>query len=197
MSMETNDEIIWELKRTKNLFFCINFLWSILFRFCVSCFLIYIVFVYFDKLHFLIFVFIALIIFYYLFGIILSINLKTIQITYNNFILKKYIGSDIILPLGSFYICEEDEIIKISFDTIITIRKLAIKAILPKYFFIDFSNTNIQEIYETIKPYIKNSLIQMNQNDYNCFKNNSKDGLPNNYINFCEIDILRKEQDNG
>ena len=37
----------------------------------------------------------------------------------------------------------------------------------------------------------------MNENDYNCFKNNSKDELPNNYINFCEIDILRKEQNNG
>lgn len=102
-----------------------------------------------------------------------------------------------VLPLGTFYMCEEDEIIKISFDTIIAIRPLTIKAILPKYFFIDFSITNIQEIYEIIKPYIKNSLIQMNENDYNCFKNNSKDGLPNNYINFCEIDILRKEQNNG
>ena len=132
-----------------------------------------------------------------MFGIFLSINIKTIQITTNNFILQKYIGSDMVLPLGTFYMCEEDEIIKISFDTIIAIRPLTIKAILPKYFFIDFSITNIQEIYEIIKPYIKNSLIQMNENDYNCFKNNSKDGLPNNYINFCEIDILRKEQNNG
>ena len=39
----------------------------------------------------------------------------------------------------------------------------------------------------------------MNENDYNCFKNNSffKDGVPNNYINFCEIDILRKGKNNG
>ena len=184
--METNDEVIWELKRTKNLFFCINFLWSILFRFCVSSFLIYIVFVYFDKLHFLIFVFIVLIILYYLFGVVLSLNLKTIQITHNNFILKKYIGSDIILPLGSFYICEEDEIIKISFDTIITIRKLAIKAILPNYFFIDISNTNIQDLYETINLYIKNSYKHINQNDYNCFKNTSLyiDGFAIAYIDF-------------
>ncbi len=132
-----------------------------------------------------------------MFGIFLSINIKTIQITTNNFILQKYIGSDMVLPLGTFYMCEEDEIIKISFDTIIAIRPLTIQSILPKYFFIDFSNTNIQEIYEIIKPCIKNSLIQMNENDYNCFKNNSKDGLPNNYINFCEIDILRKEKNNG
>ncbi|WP_334087292.1 hypothetical protein, partial [Helicobacter typhlonius] len=138
-----------------------------------------------------------LIILYYLFGIFLSINIKTIQITTNNFILQKYIGSDMVLPLGTFYMCEEDEIIKISFDTIIAIRPLTIQSILQKYFFIDFSNTNIQEIYEIIKPCIKNSLIQMNENDYNCFKNNSKDGLPNNYINFCEIDILRKEKNNG
>ena len=191
------DEIVWELKRTKNIFFCINFLWSMLFRFCVLCFLAYIVFVYFDKLHFLILLPIALIMLYYLFGVALSLNLKTIQITHNNFILKKYIGSDIILPLGSFYICEEDEIIKISFDTIIAIRKLAIKATFPKYFFIDFGNTNIQEIYETIKPYIKNSLIQMNQSDYDYFKNNSlfKDGLPSNYIDFDKIDKLRKEKE--
>ena len=194
---EAKDKTIWELKRIKNIFFCINFLWSILFRFCISCFLIYAIFAYFDKLNFLIFLPIILIIFYYLFGIFLSINIKTIQITTNNFILQKYIGSDMVLPLGTFYMCEEDEIIKISFDTIIAIRPLTIKAILPKYFFIDFSITNIQEIYEIIKPYIKNSLIQMNENDYNCFKNNSKDGLPNNYINFCEIDILRKEQNNG
>ena len=132
-----------------------------------------------------------------MFGIFLSINIKTIQITTNNFILQKYIGSDMVLPVGTFYMCEEDEIIKISFDTIIAIRPLTIQSILPKYFFIDFSNTNIQEIYEIIKPYIKNSLMQMNENDYNCFKNNSKDGLPNNYINFCEIDILRKEKNNG
>ncbi|WP_334091107.1 hypothetical protein, partial [Helicobacter typhlonius] len=71
---------------------------------------------------------------------------------------------------------------------------LTIQSILPKYFFIDFSNTNIQEIYEIIKPCIKNSLIQMNENDYNCFKNNSffKEGLPSDYIDFDEIDTLRE-----
>lgn len=40
-----------------------------------------------------------------------------------------------VLPLGTFYMGEEDEIIKISFDTIIAIRPLTIQSILPKYFF--------------------------------------------------------------
>ena len=74
---------------------------------------------------------------------------------------EKLISSSQLIPLKIKLDLNENGIIT---DEEFAVAKKSAKDLLHKYnteIEIDFSNTNIQEIYEIIKPYIKNSLIQM------------------------------------
>lgn len=195
------DEIIWELERKKNFLICLNIFWSYFVRCGIIGFCLFIVYLAFtrDKDWIFILLFLFAIFTIYSFGkdLLQYLNCKTIYLTEKNLCIKKYIGDDIVLSLGSFIIYSFWSFKKLSFDTEYAIELFERKKRV--YSFLNSFNTNIDEIYPILQAYIENYLINAEERVYLLAKRNGwhKNGTPLNYLDFDKIDKLRKEKENG
>lgn len=199
--INSSDKVIWRLQRRKSLLA----IYSHITYFSVLGLFLYILIAYSHRIDsfssflafFCIFIFMLYVAreFYY------SLNLKTIYLsTDNNIYIKKYLGRDIIMPLGSFIFFHRITIQ----GNIMGIGDYSIEAIdnhsfFPIYFFLESANTNVSEIQSLIKPYIIDYLLKCNEKAYNKFKVFYSDSsIKCQYdIDYKEIDKLREEAKNG
>ncbi|WP_054197486.1 hypothetical protein [Helicobacter pullorum] len=101
------DEIVWELKKERN---TINFIWSwaiicgffLFFSWCI--YLMIPLFLNSFKYFFIIVMLVILQIYILYFKFYKTFNVKRLYATKNNLILQRYIGKDMIFPLGEFFV---------------------------------------------------------------------------------------------
>lgn len=132
---------------------------------------------------------------YLLLGIVKSLNFKKLYVTKNMLIIKKYLGQDIMLPLGSFCVYESNDYVGVIFfnDTIDFLGfDTKIKYSL---FQIEFANDTCKKINEILKPYIISYLSNLKDEEYLDIK--SPKNIFGSIPYFDEIDKLRKEKENG
>lgn len=135
---------------------------------------------------------------FFIIRIFYNLNLKAFYFTSNNLIIKKYIGKNIILPLGEFYIIHgRASSLGLDISDVIGVYMIP-KDMLPRYYFTDFY-TNIDKAIDIIKPYIENYCLTIDENIYQAFKHTSfiNNEIKDDYIDFDKIDTLRKEQTNN
>ena len=188
---DTNgEEILWEMQKYPIYKLILQYLFSYGMHLFIICFLVWIFYSYHIDSIFIIalFVFIG---FYFAIRMIYNLNLKSYYLTKQNFILQKYIGTDLVLPMGEFYLtCGIPSTVGWDFIYVIGIHTIS-KDILPKYFFTNFY-TNINEAMSIIKPHIENYCLKIDENIYLHFKHSSLiNENKENYIDFAKIDILR------
>ncbi|RDU59105.1 hypothetical protein CQA53_11635 [Helicobacter didelphidarum] len=137
-----------------------------------------------------------------------TLNARKILIKNNNLILKKYIGKDINLPLGTFFIdirnptwfaallvCDDVEIVNFHGKSIYTLQ------------LIEDNIENLNQLYVVLNPYINDFLYSLDKDNYhkaynillpitqNFHSNLYKD--KNRQFNLNKIERLRKEQENA
>lgn len=208
------DEIVWELKHKKTL----GFFWSWIAR--VGYFTIGAVFIvvglekYFSKENngLLISVILLVLIILWFFTspllIYKTLNARKIFIKNNNLILQKYIGKDIDLPLGTFFIdirnptwvatllvCDNVEIVDFHGKNIYTLQ------------LIENNIENLNQLYVILNPYINDFLSFLDKDSYHKTYNillpitqNFHSNLykeKNRQFDFDKIDKLRKEKENA
>ena len=188
---KNGNEIVWGIQKYPKYKLILQYLFSYGVHLFIIWFLVWIVYHYQIDSIFLIalFVFIG---FYFVIRVICNLNFKSCYLTRKNFILKKYIGTDLILPLGKFYLtCGIPSTVGWDFIDSISIHTIS-KDILPKYYFTNFY-TNIDEAMDTIKPYIENYCLNIDEDIYLHFRNSSfVNENKENYIDFAKIDKLRE-----
>lgn len=145
-----SDAIVWELKKEKTNMIFLNYL-------CVyGLYMLYILFsvwiiyefVSFENIieikNILIFAVFVFAISFFTTKILYNLNLKSFYFTKNNLVIKKHIGKNIILPLGTFYLTKDiTSSLGLDINDTIGIYKIS-REILPFYCFADF-HTNIDE----------------------------------------------------
>lgn len=200
MMSDTQDEIIWKLERKKS----ISALYSHIAYFSLFCVFLYILLTYFttpenlkDLLAFLALTFFVCYIardFYY------SLNLKTMYIENNHLFIEKYLGKNIVLPLGDFIIFHRMPFyFNFMFIGDYSIESIRKHSLFPMYFFLEGYNTNVDEIQTLLKPFIVDYLLKCDEKAYNKFKifygcASIKDQYS---IDYKEIDRLREEKQNN
>lgn len=195
MSMETNDEIIWEFEKNKNIATKLGQFWFYGLRILFAVFIIKIIDKYllerYDIQSFVAIIVLLLCLLYLLLGIVKSLNFKKLYVTKNMLIIKKHFGRDIVLPLGSFCVYESNDYVGVIFFND-TIDFLGFdKKIKYSLFQIEFADDTCKKINEILKPYIISYLSNLKDEDYLDIK--SPKNIFGSIPYFDEIDKLRKE----
>ncbi|RDU59497.1 hypothetical protein CQA53_11405 [Helicobacter didelphidarum] len=193
------DEIIWELEKNRNLTTKLGQFWFYGLRIVFAIFIIKIIDKYllgrYDIQAFIATIILLLCLLYLLSGVVKSINFKKLYITNNTLVIKKYLGQDIVLPLGSFCIYESNDYIGVIFFND-TIDFLGFdKKIKYSLFQIEFADDTCKKISEILKPHIISYLSSLKDKDYLNIK--SPKNIFGSIPYFDEIDSLRKEANNG
>lgn len=188
---KNGDEIIWKIQKCPTHKLILRYIFSYGVHLFIIWFLVWVAYHHQTDSVFVIalFVFIE---FYFVTKVIHNLNFKSCYLTRQNFVLQKYIGADLVLPMGGFYLtCGIPSTVGWDFIDAVSIYAIS-KDILPKYYFTNFY-TNIDEAMDIIKPHIENYCIKIDESAYLHFKNSSfVNENKENYIDFAKIDKLRK-----
>ena len=188
---KNGDEMIWEIHKYPIYKLIFQYLFSYGVHLLAIWFLVWIIYRHQIDSIFLIILFLFMG-FYFVIKVFYNLNFKSCYLTKQNFILQKYIGADLVLPLGKFYLtCGIPSTVGWDFIDAISIYTIS-KDILPKYYFTDFY-TNIDEAMGIIKPYIENYCLKIDEVAYLHFKNSSwVNENRESYIDFAKIDKIRE-----
>lgn len=208
-----SNEILWKLKHKKTFQFFWSWIARMIFFFGGICFIILGLQKYLnrdDNSLFITIILLVLVLLWFMTSpqlIYKTINLKAMFLTKKSLVLQKYIGSDIILPLGTFYVdisspswfaallvCDDVEIANFNGKTIYTLQ------------LIEGDIENINQLYATLNPFITEFLLSLDKDSYdkaysillpitqdfhsNLYKNK------NRQFNLDKIDKLREEKAN-
>ncbi len=209
-----DDEIIWELKHKKTLYF----FWSWFARYILFFSGIYYIIIttqkYLSKddngLLISVILLFCLILWFLVSPLLIykTLNARKILIKNNNLILQKYIGKDINLPLGAFFI-------HITFPAasagLLTCGDVQIIDFHGNYIYhlqlIEDNIENLNQLYDILNPYINDFLCSLDKDNYhkayNILLPITQDFHSNLYkkknkqFNLDKIEKLRKEKEDG
>ncbi|GAB0174055.1 hypothetical protein [Helicobacter trogontum] len=192
------DEIVWEMKKensfaTKSLRF-----WFYASRFLLISFLISLMFYPTNVKQLFVIIFFLFVIFLVAKGIPVSINFKSLYLTNEKLVIKRYLNKDIILPLGSFCVYEQNYYIA---GQLILDDKIIFLDFMGNYeyyvFQFECKDYVCDELNNILKPYIINYFLSLKQEDYLKIKNLSGKYAITKISYFKEIDKLREEKRNN
>ena len=191
------EEIIWEMKKENDIATKLWRLWFYISRFLLISFLISLMFYPTNIKQLFVIIFFLFVIFLVAKGIPVSINFEGLYLTNENLVIKRYFSKDIILPLGSFCVYEQNYYLGgqlILDDHIVFLEFMGYHHYC--IFQYECKDYVCDELNDILKPYIINYFLSLKQEDYLRIKSLKKDAITK-ISYFKEIDKLREKQANN